>query len=222
MQLLPGNRSWDASARRDVPSLLSPASEGGSLDPPRLAGKGRERLWRRWLRHILRRFLTGRIAEMLEEIGIRSQHQPRVVWAQSRLIGLHGTVEGKEIRILAIGLGEDAVAFAIALATSLLGARLRLRHQHRDVAVGLSADLLALLAALTTGGRGLTLTLGLHALIDGLAVLLRQIGAPDAYVNHLDAEGTRFAVQLIAYARHQRGTLVAHHMDQGGFSEHPP
>src|SRR5258708_23361218 len=130
MQLLPGNRSWDASARRDVPSLLSPASEGGSLDPPPLAGKGRERLWRRWLRRILRHFLTGRIAEILEEIGIRSQHQPRVAGPQSRLIGLHGTVEGEEIGIPGIGFSADAVAFAIPLATSLFGPRLPLPPHH--------------------------------------------------------------------------------------------
>ena len=30
-------------------------------------------------------------------------------------------------------------------------------------------------------------TLGLHALIDRLAVLLRQVGAADTHVDHLDA-----------------------------------
>src|SRR5215831_21210924 len=74
------------------------------------------------LRCLFGRLLAGGIAEILEEIGIRPQHQPGVAGAQSRLIGLHGTIEGEEIGILGIGLSEDAVALGIALATGLLGA----------------------------------------------------------------------------------------------------
>ena len=50
----------------------------------------------------------------------------------------------------------------------------------------------------------LALALGLHALEDRLAVLLRQVGAADAHVDHRDAELLRLAVELLAHARHQR------------------
>jgi hypothetical protein len=107
-----------------------------------------------WLRQVLRRFLTGRIGEILEEIRIRPQHEPRVVGTQSGLIGLHGAVEGEEIGILAKGFGEDPVAFGIALAADL--PRLRLRHYDGDVSIGLGTDLLVLLVALAAYGRRLT------------------------------------------------------------------
>src|SRR5579871_177763 len=165
------------------------------------------------LRHILRGFFTGGIAEIPEEIGIRPQDEPRVIGAQSSLIGLHGAVEREEIGVLAEGFGEDSVAFGVALAANLLGARLRLRHYDGHVTVSLGADLLALLVALAANGRSLTLAFGLHALIDRLAVLLRKISAPDAHVDNLDAKGARFAIELIAHPRHQRGAVVAHHVD---------
>ncbi len=51
----------------------------------------------------------------------------------------------------------------------------------------LRADFLRPLSALRAELGRLALALGLHALIDRLAVLLRQVGAPDAHVDHLDA-----------------------------------
>src|SRR5580700_187211 len=72
------------------------------------------------------RCLAVRITEIFEEIGIWPQHEPRVIGAQPRLVGLHGSVEGEEIRILAVGFGEDAVALGVALAARLLGLRGRL------------------------------------------------------------------------------------------------
>ena len=89
-----------------------------------------------------------------------------------------------------------------------------------DLAVGARADFLRALAALRAEFRGLALTLGLHALIDRLAVLLRQVGAADAHVDHLDAVGLRFAVDQLADARHQFGALVAHDVGEGHLAEH--
>ena len=66
--------------------------------------------------------------------------------------------------------------------------RIGFGQQHGHVAIGLGADLLALLAALGAEFGRLALPLGLHALIDRLAVLSRQVGAADAHVDHLDAE----------------------------------
>ena len=48
--------------------------------------------------------------------------------------------------------------------------------------------------------RRLALALGLHALIHRLAVLLRQIGAPDAHVDDVDAVALGLAVELLADA----------------------
>ena len=61
----------------------------------------------------------------------------------------------------------------------------------------------ALLAALGAELRGLALPFGLHALVDRLAVLLRQIGAADPHVDHLDAVLIGLPVELVADARHQ-------------------
>ena len=65
------------------------------------------------------------------------------------------------------------------------------------------ADLLRALGALGAELGGLALPLGLHALVDRLAVLLRQIGAPDAHVDDVDAVGLRLVVELLAHPRHQ-------------------
>ena len=69
----------------------------------------------------LPRGLPRRIDEVAEELRIRLQHHAGVVVLQARLVGLHRAVEGEEIRILAEGFGEDAVALAVALAADLLG-----------------------------------------------------------------------------------------------------
>jgi len=163
-----------------------------------------------------------RIAEIFEEIGIRPQHEPRIAGAQPRLIGLHRAVEREEVGILAEGFGKNAVARGIALAPRLLSLGLGLRHQHRDVAVGLGTDFLALLAALAAGRSRLALPFGLHALVDGLAVLLGQVGPPDPHVDHLDTEVACLAVELVAHARHQCGALVANHVNERRLPQHPP
>ena len=78
----------------------------------------------------------------------------------------------------------------------------------------LRADFLRLLAALGAELGGLALPLGLHALIDRLAVLLRQIGAADAHVDDLDAVALRprvsscSRIRAISAARSSRTTCV--------------
>ena len=67
---------------------------------------------------------------------------------------------------------------------------------------------------------GLLLAFGLHALVDRLAVLLRQVGAANAHVDHGDAVGLRLVVELLAHARHEVLALVAHHLRQRGLAEH--
>ena len=137
-------------------------------------------------------------------------------------VGLHRAVEAEEIRILAIGLGVDAIALGVALAADLLGLGRGVGQQHRDVAIGPGPDLLALLAALGAELGGLALPLGLHALIDRLAVLLRQVDAADAHVDDMDAERLGIAIELIAHLPHQLLALVAHGVGQRGRAQHAP
>jgi hypothetical protein len=80
-------------------------------------------------------------------------------------------IEREEVRIGRIGIGENAVAHGVTLPTDLLGLVSGVSQQDGHVAIGLGLDLLALLAALGAELGRLTLTLRLHALVDGLAVL---------------------------------------------------
>src|SRR5215813_1153941 len=120
--------------------------------------------------------LAVRIREEAEEIRVRPQQQARIGLLQSLLVSLHGAVEREELRVLAIGLGEDAIALGVAVAADALGRRGRLRRKHSHVAVSLGADLLRAPAAFGAELRSFLLALGLHALIDRQAVLLGQIG----------------------------------------------
>src|SRR5580692_8421157 len=163
-----------------------------------------------------------RIAEIAEEIRVRPQHQVRVAVLHAAFVSLHRAVKAEEPRILAVGLGVDAIALGVALAADLLGLGRGFGQQHRDVAVGPGPDLLALLAALGAELGRLALPLGLHALIDRLAVLLRQVDAADAYVDDVDAERLRIAIELIAHQPHQLLTLVAHGVGQRCRAQHAP
>src|SRR5439155_10942703 len=115
---------------------------------------------------------------------------------QPRLVGLHRAIEREEVGIASVGIGENAIALGVALAAGPFALGLRLREQHRDVAIRLGADLLGPLGTLGAVLRGLLLTLGLHALVDRLAVLLRQVGAADANVDDGNAESLRLVVEL--------------------------
>ena len=95
-----------------------------------------------------------------------------------------------------------------------------LGDNHGGFAIGAGADLLRLLTALRAELGGLPLPFGLHALIDRLAVLFREVGAADAHVDHLDAVAVGLMVELLADPRHQRFALVTHHLDEGDLAEH--
>src|ERR1700730_15923547 len=81
-------------------------------------------LWNRSTRRLflgafLRPSLARRIDEKAEEIRVRLHQHAReriLVGAQPRLIGLHRAIEGEEILVAAIRVGEDAVALGIAFA----------------------------------------------------------------------------------------------------------
>src|ERR1044072_8808911 len=92
--------------------------------------------------------MAGRIRKEAEELGIGPQQEAGVVGAEPGLVSRHRTIEGKEIRIPAIGLGEQAVALGIAGTARLLGGRVGFGNDDGRLAIGLRADLLRLLTAL--------------------------------------------------------------------------
>src|ERR1700686_1219355 len=207
------------NAARKMPSIAKnkpSAARKSDMNPAT-----RHTLFRRAARAWWQRF-ARRVAEIAEEIRIRPQHQVRVAVLHAAFVSLHRAVESKEPLILAIGLGVDAIALGVALAADLLGLRRGFRQQHGDVAIGPGSDLLGLLAALGAELGRLALPLGLHALIDRLAVLLRQVDAADAHVNDVGAEPLRIAIELIAHQPHQLLTLVAHGVGQRCRSQHAP
>ena len=68
----------------------------------------------------------------------------------------------------------------------------------------------------------MALALRLHTPVDGLAVLLRQVGAPDASIDDGDAEALRLGLQLRTHRGHELGPLVTHDIDGGGLAQHAP
>ena len=88
-----------------------------------------------------RRRMAGRIGEEAEELGIRPQQEAGVVGTEPGLIGRHRAIEGEEVRILAIGFGEQAVALGIADAAGLLCGRIGIGDDDGRFAIGLRADL---------------------------------------------------------------------------------
>src|SRR5262245_8592049 len=96
-------------------------------------------------------------------------------------VGLHRTIEGEEVLVLVKGVCKDLISGCIALTSDLLRFRCCLRDQHGDFAIRARPNFLCTLRALRAELRGLALTFGLHALINGLAILLREVGASDTY-----------------------------------------
>src|SRR6516162_11494175 len=144
----------------------------------------------------------------------------RVAMLHAALIRLHGAIEAEEVGVLAIGVGEDAVALGVALAADVFRLRISLGEQHRDVAVRPGADFLTLLAALGAKLGGFTLPFGLHALVDRLAILFRKIDAANADVDDLDAEWLRVAIELFAHLIHQRLAAIAYRVGERRRAEH--
>src|SRR5262249_18166667 len=64
---------------------------------------------------------TRRIAKIAEEVRIRLDHEPRVVRPQARFVGLHRAIEAEKAGVMAIGVGENPVAFGVACAPHLFG-----------------------------------------------------------------------------------------------------
>ena len=161
----------------------------------------------------------GRRREVPEEVRLRTDKGARPPVIEAVLIGLHRAVEGEKLRVGAIGLGEDAVALAVALAADLLGLLLSLRKDDGDLAVRLGLDRLALLRPLRAVGGGALLPLGLHAAEYGLRVFGRQVGALDAHIDDGEAKALGAGDHLVADVGHQRVALVAHDVGDRGLRQ---
>src|ERR1700732_3604000 len=107
------------------------------------------------------RLSIGR-AEETEEVRFRADDHPRLAAFQSGLIGLHRTVEGEKIGVLAIGRGENAVSFRVACASRLVGLLLSIAEQHHHIAIGLGPSGLRNFGALSAIFRRLARPLALH------------------------------------------------------------
>src|SRR5262245_13433269 len=65
--------------------------------------------------------VVGRgIIEVAKEIAVGLEQKPCIGGFKADFIGLHRTIEGEEILILAKGIGEDFVPLSIAFAADLL------------------------------------------------------------------------------------------------------
>ena len=135
-------------------------------------------------------------------------------------VRLHRTVKSEEVLVQIEGIREDLVSGRIALTANLLRLRRGVRDKYRDFAIRTRADFLSTLCALRAEFCRFALPFGLHALINGLAILFREVGAPDTHVHHLNALSGRLAVNEFANARHKVRTLIANHMRECYFAQH--
>jgi hypothetical protein len=150
-----------------------------------------------------------------EEVRIRAQQQARIAVSERLTPSLHRAVELEELGVALEGFGEDGDSCLLPFATQGLRPGLRFRQQHGAVAVGRSHDALRFFRALRAHLPPHALALGLHAGEDGLGVLLRQIGAPDADVHHRDAEVLRVRFHPLADLAHDPGPFRREHGGQG-------
>src|SRR5439155_16850285 len=129
------------------------------------------------------RALARPTAEETEEIALRRQHEGGVLAVQRVAIGLQRTVEGEEFLVLAerVGIGLDRLC--VAVTAHALGIALRLSQDDGPFALGIGPYVLCRLSAFAAILPGLLLALGLHAGVDRLAVLLRQIGAAQPHID---------------------------------------
>jgi hypothetical protein len=159
-------------------------------------------------------------AEILKELSIWLEQHSCVFSGKALLIGLDRSVESEEIAITIEGGGENGIAFGIAVAANLFGLGVRLCDENGNFAISARADLLSALVSESAEFRRLALAFSLHPLINGLAVLLRQIGSSDAQVQHSNAHAGRFPVYLLAHPPSQLRALVPHHLDETGLAKH--
>src|SRR5262249_49431739 len=158
-------------------------------------------------------------AEILKELSVRLEQHSRVFSGKARLIGLDRSVESEEIAITIEGGGENGIALGIAVAANLFGLGVRFCYKDGNFAISARADFLSALVSKGAEFCRLALAFSLHPLINGLAVLLRQIGSSDAQVQQSNAHASRFPVNLLAHPPSQLRALVPHHLNEAGLTK---
>src|SRR5689334_24917195 len=93
-------------------------------------------------------FSARPVAEILEKVAVRREHDGRTAAGQGVLIGLHRAVEAEKVGVLAVSLAEDAGLLGVAFAAQDFGLARRLGGQHGHFARRAGPDALRRLIAL--------------------------------------------------------------------------
>src|SRR5882672_10149813 len=128
-----------------------------------------------------------RIPEILEELRIGIEDQDVALVLEACAIGVQAPVEIVELRILVERPRVDRGGLRVALALDPLRVAIGLSDDDLALAVGLGAYLLAFGEPLRPQLRGHALPLRVHAPVNRLAHLLRQLHAFQPHVDDLDA-----------------------------------
>src|SRR5690606_3606516 len=118
---------------------------------------------------------ASRILHEAEEVGARINHHHVILARETRAIGLEATVEGVEVRALAVGVGVDRGCLRVALTHGLLGRTISLGDDDLALTIGIRTNALGLGGAQRTELVGHALALGFHAALDRLRHLVGQI-----------------------------------------------
>src|SRR6266487_4328394 len=127
----------------------------------------------------------SRVSEILEELGIGIEHDHVALVLEARPVGVEGAVEGVELGVLVEGARVDGGRPGVALALDALSIAVGLGDDDLAGTIGFGADLLRRGEALRPELGCNALALRVHASIDSLAYLLRQLDALEPHVDDL-------------------------------------
>jgi hypothetical protein len=141
--------------------------------------------------------------------GGRNPTNARVAAFQPSFIGLHRAIEGKEIRVLAIGLGKNAVSFRIAVAPRLVSLALRVATTttSRSAVAVIVCAVSEPLARYSAASRARSLCIRLKTFSE---IWRGRSGAADSHIDGGAAEVAAYLVHPRADLDHEIGAIVAH------------
>src|SRR5271165_2523456 len=172
-----------SSRKSEAPmSLIAgrPPARGRPIRPSRWASRFRALIRRR-----------SRLQEP-HEIRIGSDDHGRAGIGERALVGLERANHRVKLWVPGKGVRKRPVGLGVALAARDGRTALGLGENDRAVAIRLGLDLLGPFVALGPQFLGFTLSLGLHAVVDRLTGLERQVGASEAHFVDRDAESGGF------------------------------
>ena len=128
--------------------------------------------------------------------------------AQATLRALQALTGGPTVELLQRPADADTGAWGLRL------------PQAAPVRASFAGGALGLFSTLRTELSGFTRTLRLHAAIDALRDLTRQVCTANAHILDGHAKLRGFSLNLLANAQHQLRTLIADDLRHIGFTEH--